>query len=210
MNGWRRRRIWGNRAQYRYDSGCCCWQKFPIHRRRRCCCLTHDRGCKFIPDSRYQLLLLPDSSCMEDSNCLWLYLPLAKNQIVKKNTPASWLVYCYFGRRKGRKTSSKHKINGRAVVDRRPKPYIQPSKSYYISRGRVIHISLTKRVVKVLHKPISRPFCNRYKELSIFKSKRVVKVLHKSISLPAAKRVVKVLHKSISLPFSKKYQISVF
>jgi hypothetical protein len=87
---------------------------------------------------------------------------------------------------------------------------IQQSKSYYISRGRVIHISLTKRVVKVLHKPISRPFCNRYKELLIFHSKRVVKVLHKSIFLPAAKHVVKVLHKSISLPFSKstKYQRS--
>jgi cellulose synthase/poly-beta-1,6-N-acetylglucosamine synthase-like glycosyltransferase len=41
---------------------------------------------------------------------------------------------------------------------------IQPSKNYYISRGRVIHISRTKRVVKVLHKPISRPFCSRYKE----------------------------------------------
>jgi hypothetical protein len=34
----------------------------------------------------------------------------------------------------------------------------QPSKSYYISRGLVNHISTTKHVVKVLHKPISRPF----------------------------------------------------
>jgi hypothetical protein len=66
---------------------------------------------------------------------------------------------------------------------------IQPSKSYYISRGRVIHTSLTKRVVKVLHKPISRPFCNRNKELLSFYSKRVVKVPHKSISLPALQNV---------------------
>jgi hypothetical protein len=87
---------------------------------------------------------------------------------------------------------------------------IQTSKSNNTSRGRVIHISLTKCEVKVLYKPISWPFCNRYKELLIFHSKRVVKVLHKSISMPAAKRVVKVLHKSISLSFSKKYQISAF
>jgi hypothetical protein len=42
----------------------------------------------------------------------------------------------------------------------------QPSKSYYISRGPVNHISPTKHVVKVLHKAISRPFSQQVQRVA--------------------------------------------